>query len=364
MCRAPRLSCKHRRQCQAEGLPFAFVFCLLGSVAAIPSRLNPFGLIRREGGGLSASLLSAGSGGADGAAGRSAVDGEGFSLAGACCGEEGRHLPDTLEEMSRIWHGKMKLDEEHPHFGQRLRDDLKIVLGILSLGPQSEAREITRQTWMRQPGVCLAVHGPQPDCSIYVVFVVGNKTLGKLQNHSDSRREDVMLVDDDIPSVVKNRQWLQTAVEKYPWATHVGKIDQDTFPHLRQMLPRVPPLNMTCAVYFGASIPSHGCGLLEITEASVNEQTKYACMHGSLFLMSQKLTSDLNKSGFLDEWLNPKHNEIDGEDLNLGIAVTSYVRKTNICLNIADAWVSDDPGGAWDHCGVKCGGIIGHGTFR
>jgi len=297
------------------------------------------------------------------------MDEKSLTLAGTCCNRDRESLADDLgyipktAEFQRLWGGKMELEKLHPTYNQKVRGDVKMVMGVMSRAAAADSRKIIRDSWMNQPGVCSAHKGPKEGCAFYTVFVVG----GKDTKYQDAGSADIMHVtrDDNIP-IFKIREFFKKVVDQYPWATHYGKMDDDTFPHVHKLLPRIPVANKTCESYFGATIPSHGCGLITITPESEHaKERRYACMHGSFFLASHNLVKGMVKeNGTIDDFFSGKHQEIDGEDLNFGIALTSYVRQTKTCLNVTEAWMPDNPGGLWDHCGVNCHGITGHGSFR
>mmetsp|Transcript_32823 Transcript_32823/g.78533 ORF Transcript_32823/g.78533 Transcript_32823/m.78533 type:complete len:329 (-) Transcript_32823:88-1074(-) len=133
------------------------------------------------------------------------------------------------------------------HFTPR---PLKLVLGVMAMSAQKDIHEAHRNTWMKKPGVCpLSQHG-DARCHVFPVFIFGDISDPSL----DSKPDVVLLKDVPEPpqiwdgfedtkhgqgwqrswwtSQFKTPAWMSFASEHYPWASHIGKMDSDTFPDI------------------------------------------------------------------------------------------------------------------------------------
>jgi len=141
----------------------------------------------------------------------------------------------------------------------------------MSVPQEFDYRKVLRSTWMNQRGVCYwSEEGPREGCSVYVAFVMGRHGAGTDHDgHPYSRVEmsDSELAEAhnesgalilDIEENMNNGKtfaWFDAAREKFPWATHIGKMDLDTYPHLHRLVPSID--DRTCKVssepyeYFG-----------------------------------------------------------------------------------------------------------------
>ena len=119
---------------------------------------------------------------------------------------------------------------------------LRIFLGILSSPSQANSRRVHRQTWMLSPHVC--ERGFTTHCAFRVSFVLH---LPELPSESEQQamaaaegRDDLMFL--QASSVVKKKYaFLKAVLERCPDATHLAKVDLDTFINadalLRELLP-------------------------------------------------------------------------------------------------------------------------------
>lgn len=138
---------------------------------------------------------------------------------------------------------------EELHFTPR---PLKLVLGVMAMTSQSAIQESHRNTWMKNPGVCSMSQHKDPRCKIFPVFVFGDA------GGATSKLADAVTLE-NVPeppqqwdgfedtkheagwkrswwtSQFKTPAWLAYA-KQFHWATHVGKMDSDTFPDVLSIM--------------------------------------------------------------------------------------------------------------------------------
>lgn len=130
------------------------------------------------------------------------------------------------------------------HFTPR---PLKLVLGVMAMTSQEEIQDAHRATWMKKPGVCPVQQYQDVRCRVFPVFVFGstNRTLANDSVRLESVPEPPAKWDGFKDSKgtegwkrswwtsqFKTPAWLAYAAANFPWATHVGKMDSDTFPDI------------------------------------------------------------------------------------------------------------------------------------
>lgn len=134
--------------------------------------------------------------------------------------------------------------------------EVKMLIGVLSAGYESRYRDVHRRTWMKSSGpmkVCrveaptIVTHTAPPHCSIFATFLLGSDPRFDAQVTKEAAiHKDITLVlrDDGVPVqddglsndslawTVKTKvfHWFRLATERFPWATHVMKMDMDTYP--------------------------------------------------------------------------------------------------------------------------------------
>lgn len=138
---------------------------------------------------------------------------------------------------------------EELHFTPR---PLKLVLGVMAMTSQSAIQESHRNTWMKNPGVCSMSQHKDPRCKIFPVFVFGDA------GGATTKLADAVTLE-NVPeppqqwdgfedtkheagwkrswwtSQFKTPAWLAYA-KQFHWATHVGKMDSDTFPDVLSIM--------------------------------------------------------------------------------------------------------------------------------
>jgi len=136
------------------------------------------------------------------------------------------------------------------HFTPR---PLKLVLGVMAMTSQGSIHEAHRSTWMKKPGVCSVDRYNDRRCKVFPMFVFGDTGAARANAH------DAVTLD-DVPeppqiwdgfadtknsegwkrswwtSQFKTPAWLAFASKEYSWATHIGKMDSDTFPDITSIM--------------------------------------------------------------------------------------------------------------------------------
>lgn len=202
---------------------------------------------------------------------------------------------------------------------------------------------------MNQTGVCPLLKGPQWHCVVYVAFVFGDHKQPNRANHN--ALAELFLNKSENMNTGKSLEFFSYAARAFPWATHIGKMDLDTFPYLHDLTTSLHhKLRGGCqAHYVGLPMdkircgpskdycPPRKCGL------PVGEDFfRYArgnCwsyMQGGLYIMSRNLAENVTR----DQYWNSSHT--GDEDLLAGKAVTNYGKKYGACVR---TWNPD----AWDH---------------
>lgn len=260
--------------------------------------------------------------------------------------ESNLHVPTDFE---MVWNKLYERDQqEHELKNQILDKSVKLVLAVFSIERDAEHQEVIRNTWWKQRGLCLAADGPKQDCSVYTAFVHGNE--------SNSRSPDVLKVNiKENMNKGKSHTWFQYAATNFPWATHIGKMDVDTYPYLKQLVTSLAQHHGTCETYIGKPVvwkrcffggggawcPPPRCGK-PLSQNFLHYSGGDECwsyMQGGLYIMSQHLAAEVTTPG--TDW--SKHKE-GFEDLVTGRGIASYARSKNVCV---DTW---DPQ-AWYHHG-------------
>lgn len=125
-------------------------------------------------------------------------------------------------------------------------ENLKLILGVMTMSTQTEVIAAHRRTWMKQPGVCGIDRKDDANCFIFPFFVYGDIDNAEITKQSDvvclskvpEPRDDVAtgFQDEDKSlnqwktSQLKTPTWFEYASTHFAWATHVGKMDLDTWP--------------------------------------------------------------------------------------------------------------------------------------
>eukprot|EP00440_Ansanella_granifera_P047034 gb/GFBE01050936.1/.p1 GENE.gb/GFBE01050936.1/~~gb/GFBE01050936.1/.p1 ORF type:complete len:349 (+),score=62.11 gb/GFBE01050936.1/:3-1049(+) len=134
--------------------------------------------------------------------------------------------------------------------------ELKLLVGMLSIGRELDYREVHRKTWMSNPDLKVCKIGSDTKslpsgCNIFATFVLGSdgKTDSKVAEES-RKFGDITLATTDSGVPVKDADtgnsntWgikikvfhlFRHAIENWPGLTHVLKTDMDTYPYVGQV---------------------------------------------------------------------------------------------------------------------------------
>lgn len=240
----------------------------------------------------------------------------------------------------------------------------KLVVGISSVINQPEMWKTHRDTWMKQEGVCSYRDFQEPACKTFPVFVFGNLSdaagLASVREFDPLDRFTVVLRDVPEPKVLrsayaedgdgsqgraarsagmfgnmqlKTPSWFRYASHNFGWATHVAKMDLDTYPHLHMIqsdLLRAPQRGL----YYG-----HGIG----------NQVTPTCQPftGPFYLISADLLgcwleSDL--AGKTGDWRKKAEDKLFGHTLFSAQKAGLCPRGTALqCMNVKGAGRFEHP---------------------
>eukprot|EP00747_Dinoflagellata_sp_TGD_P145664 gnl/TRDRNA2_/TRDRNA2_176609_c0_seq3.p1 gnl/TRDRNA2_/TRDRNA2_176609_c0~~gnl/TRDRNA2_/TRDRNA2_176609_c0_seq3.p1 ORF type:complete len:354 (-),score=16.56 gnl/TRDRNA2_/TRDRNA2_176609_c0_seq3:22-1083(-) len=159
----------------------------------------------------------------------------------------------SVSRMS-LWRDGRRLNNTKVH--RDPLDRLKLVIGIMTPINQPLLRQIHRDTWMQHDGVCPLSMRMNDTCHTFPVFLYANHSLEALP---DTDRHDAIILT-DVPedadlrsgyrepdssenetpgmrasSFLKTPSWMRYAQHQFPWATHIVKMDMDTYPFIRQI---------------------------------------------------------------------------------------------------------------------------------
>uniref|UniRef100_A0A7S1MNW4 Hexosyltransferase n=1 Tax=Alexandrium catenella TaxID=2925 RepID=A0A7S1MNW4_ALECA len=136
-----------------------------------------------------------------------------------------------------------------------LPSSIRLILGLFTVPQDAEYREVVRRTWLDQTGVCYWQREPREGCQVYVAFVIGKSGAGDgaggvnltSEQMAEAHREPGMFVLDveENMNFGKSPAWFGEAQKAFPWATHIGKIDMDTYPFIRKLVFRMAGIG-TC----------------------------------------------------------------------------------------------------------------------
>jgi len=145
--------------------------------------------------------------------------------------------------------------------GESAFSDVKLLLAVMTPTYACDVRNVHRATWMTHSRVCALRRHAEAGCSIMPLFVFANASRDAVEE-----ADDVVFLPDVQPAnrlnngvpvwwnLGKNREmwregqyktpaWFRHALQ-YPWATHVAKMDLDTYPFVASIyndLLRLPP---------------------------------------------------------------------------------------------------------------------------
>lgn len=247
--------------------------------------------------------------------------------------ERAQDLP-SLDIYQKLWKEKYSAEQHTP-----LQPSIQLVLGVMTYDFPGEKsfEDVGIATWMNQMGVCPASRGQKDGCSVYVAFVFGRSS--EQVQHDDWR---LWLSFPEGLNNGKTPAFFKHAVESFTWATHIGKMDMDTYPYLPKLVSSLAQRDSKFA-YIGRPTDYKMCGSFDFCPPAgcgypMNERLEYtkencwSYMQGGLYIMSSSLAKLVVQNA---QWKNGT------EDLETGRAVH---RTHSNGAEIA-AWNPD----AWDH---------------
>lgn len=154
--------------------------------------------------------------------------------------------------------------------------DVKLVVGIPMISSQKEVLDAHLSSWMMGEGVCHIDNHDDHNCHVFPVFLFGENSKASTVTKfalSLPIPEPAEVPDDgystgtgskvatDIPLAVqfrKTHDWFKHAATSYKWATHIGKMDADTYPHFKQILEDLAA-GPKDRFYWGSLMGHHNC---------------------------------------------------------------------------------------------------------
>lgn len=167
-------------------------------------------------------------------------------------------LPDYVDELRSKW--KLKADAD-PDFNKSIHvnHESQILFMVPSKKSEGAFRTAVRETWMDQVGICNANNGPKIGCMMYVLFAYVDSTDREVPSDC-SKAKDCVGADGQEGFKHLGEMTIslyRKVLEAYPWATHIGKLDMDTFPHFQRLLPSIPQGKYSLT---GNMVDHRGCG--------------------------------------------------------------------------------------------------------
>lgn len=161
-------------------------------------------------------------------------------------------------------------------------DGVKLIVGIPMMANEQDIRNAHLNTWMKGDGVCSRDSFATQSCHIFPVFLYGNSSESMLKaketefglslqvpdpeaNYDgyDAPEHHIKNVGSHESDALKNlrgktHEWFKHASASYPKATHIAKMDSDTYPHMATVLHDLatgPEKNL----YWGTSMAGEEC---------------------------------------------------------------------------------------------------------
>eukprot|EP00931_Biecheleriopsis_adriatica_P066694 TRINITY_DN40984_c0_g1_i1.p1 TRINITY_DN40984_c0_g1~~TRINITY_DN40984_c0_g1_i1.p1 ORF type:complete len:349 (-),score=69.97 TRINITY_DN40984_c0_g1_i1:154-1101(-) len=240
--------------------------------------------------------------------------------------EEGeRGLPEDIDAWGKKLEKRWAERRESVDLSswQREASKVKMLIGIPSCPSDVKPRQYIKKTWAQQPGVCLYSNKAVRDskCKVLLQFVLGTGNIkGSQEVQVRVQGDEVLLaVDDGSKSYGdgrkkagswKNYNYFKYASRAYPWATHIGLVDQDFLPPFHSFVPAVAKLGVSPDKYqyLGRSLKGHACfyPMSMIESNAVENHTAgkdaFHCVIGLLWLQSRKLAYDITDDKNRNLW--------------------------------------------------------------
>lgn len=284
-------------------------------------------------------------------------------------------MENSSEDVSALERGFSSLHARDGDIESPARKQVvQAVLGVFtSLNKHShEIRNVHRRTWMQHPSVC-AFLNTSSACTLRVVFVAAakgqewiNEWTTIVQGMKILEQEPDLLLLDTEPNPGSGTlaySWLDFAASRFDWADYIGKMDDDVFPHVSNVIDILPAklhfgtdfeptekftalledlsiFRESCEAYLGKpwscwgkeTCPPTSCGppldgdFMKYNSTD-NGTECWSYMKDNLYFLSRSLAFHLKTPyGFFDR------HKGEAEDETLGKAVYTHVKDTRTCI--------------------------------
>jgi len=219
-----------------------------------------------------------------------------------------------------------------------MTENIKVILGVFTVREQLAYQQVIKETWFNQPGACPAEDGPKVGCNVYVCFVLGQGVAHEgVDNSTFTTEHYIQLQDEENKNGGKSFAWLHFASRRYSWASHVGKLDIDSFPDIGKMVLSLEEHRTdSCTRHFvgyAQDFPlctGDGCPQREdcigVSELP-NDMNCQFLVVGEGYILSRDFAAELSSTrGYWDT------NRIGEEDILTSKAVASFVQVNRACV--------------------------------
>lgn len=219
-----------------------------------------------------------------------------------------------------------------------MSENIKLILGVLTIREQLAYQQVIKETWFNQPGVCPAEEGPKVGCNVYVCFVLGQGVAPEgVDNSTFTDVHYVQVPDEENDNFGKSFAWFHFASRRYSWASHVGKLDMDSFPDIGKLVLSLEEHRTdSCARHFvgyAQDFPlctGDGCPRREdcigVRELPNDKNCQFLVL-GEGYILSRDFAAELSSEG--GYWEN---NRIGEEDVLTSKAVVQFVQENRACV--------------------------------
>mmetsp|Transcript_79658 Transcript_79658/g.141039 ORF Transcript_79658/g.141039 Transcript_79658/m.141039 type:complete len:385 (-) Transcript_79658:13-1167(-) len=285
-------------------------------------------------------------------------------------GQRQSHLPDNLDTMEKDWQRFWIQDQARPTFEASPPTSFKAVFGIFAaFDLPLRAFNAHRQTWMHHRSVCKFKEFKRAHCHVFPAFVVGDLSAaregvpvyqGKVpEMHASDSDNDLIVLqgEPENENHGKTYAWFRHAVSEFPWATHIAKLDVDTYPFLGDVFSRLQKHllpNLCRFHYFGNTWGKECLTHAAFTFHQNNEwgndcqpDARFLFHGGPFYMLSLSLASMLTEGTHW--WM--EHRE-GYEDIEVGRAVHLLRRTHKVdCVNMGESLDGSflHAGGCWPH---------------
>uniref|UniRef100_A0A7S1W1Y0 Hexosyltransferase n=1 Tax=Alexandrium catenella TaxID=2925 RepID=A0A7S1W1Y0_ALECA len=243
----------------------------------------------------------------------------------------------------------------------------RVVIGIFTtlLSKSKQYREVIRSTWMSQPRVCSVRAGSimmRKECDFFVTFVAARNRDSVFPFGENDLT--ILNIHENI-DCGKTLAWFEFAVERYPEATHIAKMDMDAYVDLPRLSLMLHGFADECPRVYGGR--TWACGEdycppptckdpvgTDFRQYSPSKETKEACwtyMQGGFYFMSQLMARDISGN---NGWWAVQSKRCSPEDALVGAAIQHWGSEhTTSCIAVMDLKGSEviwhaDHAESWD----------------